>query len=318
MRNGQVIALGSINVDCQVRTERWPRPGETVIGKEFLLAGGGKAANRAYLARRLGVQARLLGKVGDDDLARYALQPLQEQGVDLRAVGRARGHATAVSMIIVRPDGEKTIILAANANDAWQAADAATVVAAIEGAPAGSVLTVDLEISPFIVQHALDAARRLGYPVVLDPSPAARCDPAWYRTITCLTPNPAEAEQLTGLPVRSPEEALQAGTVFLEQGVQHALVKLQHGGCVVVNRHLRAHIPSMAVDVVDTTGAGDAFAGALAVALLEGYDMGAAARVAVTAAALTVTRYGSQKAYPSRHDLERWLSNNVSLRRKGV
>src|SRR5437763_1516636 len=119
MNRGVVLSLGSVNVDFQVRTDRWPGPGETLLGREFVMVGGGKAANVAVLARRLGWDARLIARVGDDLLADHALRPLQEGGVDLQAVQRVRGQATGVALIDVRPDGEKASVLAANANDAW-------------------------------------------------------------------------------------------------------------------------------------------------------------------------------------------------------
>ncbi len=148
MEEPTLLAVGSINMDVQVRTDRWPDEGETLLARDFLMTGGGKAANVAFLARRPGRSARLFGHVGHDVLADEALRSLEDAGVDLGGVRRVEGSATALSMIVVRPDGEKTIILAPNANDADGVAEA------IGSAPAGSVLVVDLEVPEDVVRRA--------------------------------------------------------------------------------------------------------------------------------------------------------------------
>jgi ribokinase len=317
MTQAQILSLGSVNVDFQVHTDRWPEPGETLLGQDFLMIGGGKGANVAFLACRLGVNARLLARVGEDALAEEALRPLREVGVDLGATKHVAGEQTGVALITVRPEGDKGIILAANANAAWTPTDAEEVATAVRDAPPGSVLVADLEVPASIVQRALETARQHGLRAVLDPSPAGRLIPALYPAVDYLTPNPAEAEQLTNMPVRSVEDAFRAGEVLLERGVGAALMKLGAGGCVVVSAGMREHLPAVPVRVVDQTGAGDAFAGALAVALLEGQQVNEAARFAVAAATLAVTRYGSQPSYPTRAELERWIAQGDQALDKG-
>jgi ribokinase len=317
MTQAQILSLGSVNVDFQVRTDRWPELGETLLGQDFLMIGGGKGANVAFLARRLGVNARLLARVGEDTLAEEALRPLREIGVDLGATKRVAQERTGIALIIVRPEGDKGIILSANANTVWEPTDAEEVATEIQDAPPGSVLVTDLEVPVSIVQRALETARQQGLRAVLDPSPAGRLTPALYSTVGYLTPNPAEAEQLTGIPVRSAEDAFRAGEVLLERGVGAALMKLGAGGCVVVSAGMREHLPAVPVRVVDQTGAGDAFAGALAVALLEGQQVNEAARFAVAAATLAVTRYGSQPSYPTRAELECWIAQGDQALDKG-
>lgn len=261
MEQPTLLAVGSINMDVQVRTDRWPDPGETLLARDFLMTGGGKAANVAFLARRLGRPARLFGHVGDDVLADQALRSLERAGVDLAGVTRVEGVATALSMIVVRPDGEKAIILAPNANDAWNDDDADAVAAAIGNAPQGSVLVVDLEVPEDVVRRAVEAARRAarehGFRVVLDPSPADRMPDDLYALVDVITPNPSEARTLTGIEIRS---------------------------------------------------AGDAFAGGLGVALLDGLEIVEAVRFAVATANLAVMAYGSQESYPTRDEVERMLA----------
>lgn len=305
MHEKQIISLGSINVDFQVRTERWPAVGETLPAGEFLMAGGGKAANVAYLARRLDVAACLVARLGDDVLAEHALAPLRDLGVDLDATRAVPGQATGVALIAVHPDGNKTILLATNANDAWSDDDDERVATVIETAPADSVLVADLEIPARIVARAVHTARRRGQGVIVDPSPAARMDTALYPAIDYLVPNHHEAEQLTGVAVHDTDRALAAAERLVAAGVGAALVKLGDGGCAVVGPNIRAHVTSSRPRVEDKTGAGDAFAAALGVAVLERRDLLEAARLAVACADLAVTHYGSQAAYPDRAGLVR-------------
>ena len=300
MPEPHVIALGSINMDIQSRTERWPDPGETLLAEDFLMTGGGKAANVAVLARELGVNASLIGRVGDDALADGLLRQLEAE-VDLGQVQRVPETATAVSMIFVRPDGAKTIILASNANMAWdETQDADTVRSAIASAPDGSVLVVDLEVPTAIARAAMVAARERSRAVVLDPSPAERVTDDLLQYTTVIVPNTSEARQLTGITVDSHETAMQAGSNLLQRGVPMVCQKLDGGGCVVVTEDAVELIRPVPVEVVDQTGAGDAFAGGLGLALAEGRAGADAALFAVAASHLAVTAYGSQESYPSR------------------
>ncbi len=307
METKRILSLGSINVDFQVRADRWPEPGEVSMGNEFLMSAGGKGANVAYLARKLGADVRLMARTGDDILAGIARDPLERLGVDLRHTNSIPGTATGAAMIRVQPDGDKSILLAGNANELWRQEDLDDVSAAIAEAPSGSILVADLEISGFVVKKILAAARRRGVAVIFDPSPADRFDADLNPFVDFITPNAFEAEKLTGVRIDTPEDGFRAGEVLLERGVGTALVKLGRGGCIVVGQGVREHVQSREIEPVDTTGSGDAFAGALAVALLGGSQSTAAARFAVAAATLAATRYGAQASYPSRVELEGWL-----------
>lgn len=300
-------------MDFQVRTERWPEPGETLPASDFLMAAGGKAANVAYLARRLDSPAVLVARVGDDVLAGQALGPLRELDVDLQHVRPVVGQSTGTALIDVRADGEKVILMAANANGAWSDDDAEACGAAVRAAPEGSVLAIDLEVPPAVVRRALEGARESGHVIVLDPSPADRLDDEVAKLVDYVTPNESEAEQMTDVTVESPRDALRAGERLVERGVGTALVKLGGGGCVLVRDGLRLHARPSPRDAVDTTGAGDAFAGGLAVALLEERSPAEALRFAVACGALAVCRFGSQAAYPTREELEQELPD-VTIR----
>lgn len=300
-----LIALGSINLDLQVRADRWPGPGETLPVRDLLRTGGGKAANRALLARRLGAPACLLGHVGDDDFGAEALRGPRAAGVDLSHVAEVAGQATALAMIVVRADGDKTILLAPNANEAWSAAEADGVAEVIAAAPPGSVLTVDLEVPLAVVLAAVRAARERGLTVLLDPSPADRMPKELYPLIDVITPNPEETRMLVGVAVETGRDAMIAGARLLARGVKIAAVKLPDGGAALTTADRREVVAPLAVDVVDKTGAGDAFAGALGVALLERQELVQAVKFAVAASSLAVTAYGSQASYPDRGRLER-------------
>ena len=300
-----ILSLGSVNADFQMRIDRRPEISETLVAHDFVRMGGGKAANVAYLARLLGRDAVLLGRVGRDDLAQQALAPLHEAGVDLVHVDQVEGQSTAVSVITVPPDGRKGIVLAPGANDAWQKDDIAGLEAVIAAAPKGSVLVLDCEVPAIIAEAAARAARAQGVRTVLDPSPAERVGDALLACAEVVLPNPGEAEALTGIAVDDPSSARRAAGALRERGCAAACVKLPQGGCVVASDDRLCHVTVDAVDVVDTTGAGDAFAGAMAVALSEGQDFVAAAAFATAAATHAVTGYGSQPSYPSREDIEK-------------
>lgn len=303
-----ILSLGSVNCDLQVRVERWPGPGETLPVRDFVAVGGGKAANVALLARRLGEHAVLLGRTGEDAFARIAREPLENAGVDLRHARSSRAERTGVALIAVRPDGEKTILLAGNANDHWSEDDMAAAQASVAEAPERSVLVADLEVPGEVVRRLAGAARERGFKTVLDPSPVRAMREALYPHFDCITPNPGEAAALAGFSVTNEDDALRAGTRLREQGAPAALVKLSDGGCVIVGDGRPLCLSAPQVEVVDKTGAGDAFAGALAVGLLRGKSVAEAARLAVAASAAAVSGYGSQASYLEEPELENLLS----------
>jgi ribokinase len=295
-------------LDLQVRADAWPTQSETVLARDFLRASGGKGANVAFLAARLGVAARLFGRVGDDAFAELALAPLRAVGVDLVQVKRRPNAATGTSMIVVRDDGDKTIVLAANANLGWE--EEATEGAArwVAEAPAGSVLVADLEVPTDVVREALRAARARGLTTVLDPSPGDRMERDLYACVDFLTPNPREAQRLSGIEVRTRADAERAGRELHQLGAGCVCMKLGDGGAVLVDARGTRSFDAPKVEVVDKSGAGDAFAGALGAALTQGRAVDAALRQAVLAATFAVTRYGSQASYPDAESLARFAT----------
>ncbi|HEY8379079.1 MAG TPA: PfkB family carbohydrate kinase, partial [Nannocystis sp.] len=239
-------------------------------------------------------------------LGAEVLRALRAADVDLEHVTAIRSEATGVALVIVRADGDKTILLVPGANASWPESDP-TVVRAISTAAPGSVLTLDLEASPAIALEAARTAHARGLAVVLDPSPAQRMLEGLYGLVDVMTPNASEAATLTGVEVEDVASAVQAGERLRARGVGYACVKLPGGGCVLVGAGRPVTLPPLSVPVVDTTGAGDAFAAALAVAWLKGQEPAQAAALATVAASLAVSGYGAQPAYPDRATLERGL-----------
>src|SRR5215218_9448021 len=263
MSPARVIVVGSVNADLVVRAERLPAPGETVTGGRFSRHGGGKGANQAVAAARLGARVAMIGAIGDDDLGQEALALLAGEGVDVAAVARCTAP-TGVALIAVDAAGENQIAVASGANAEL---DPEAVERAVRAAGPGAVL-LGHEVPEAAVLAGARAARG---PVVLNPAPGP-----------VLTPNAGEACELTG--EREPEAAARALAARTGAAV---LVTLGAGGVLVLDGGETWRLPAPRVDAVDTTGAGDAFNGALATALAEGGDLGSAAAFAVAAAALS-------------------------------
>ncbi|MBD1554655.1 PfkB family carbohydrate kinase [Pseudomonas typographi] len=298
-----LLSLGSINADFQVRVAQPPGSQETLLASDFCRLSGGKAANRAYLATLFGHHSVLLGRVGADELADQALGNLRQAGVLLDGVTHAPGHSTAVSMITVPASGKKQIILANNANDAWDGMACDRVRAAIAAAPPQAVLALDHEIPAAVVRMAIEAAQQRSLPVVLDPSFPERLEPGLWPLISAVTPNTEEAAHLLGQPVTDSPSAARAAAAFRQRGVPMACVKLADGGCLLACAEGVYHVPAGGLAARDATGAGDAFTGVFAIALLEGQPASEAALWATAAAHLAVAGYGSQPAYAGREQV---------------
>lgn len=311
-----IVSLGSINADIAVRLRQELPPSGLVLAEHPLRTSGGKAANVAVFASRLGTSARLIGGVGDDDFAEQALRGPRQAGVDIQFVRRVAAP-TGLAMVMVRPDGGKTIVLVLGANDElrphW-----AQLVADATSVDEPSVLVVDLEMSPALVADAVRAGRSRGMAVVVDPSPASRVDDELIASADHLTPNHDEARDLTRIDTSSERGAVRAAAALRSRGCGAAYVKLPHGGCAVAwegGERVLSAPPDIAV--VDSTGAGDAFAGGVAWAHLQGFDPPTAAVAGVAAASCAVGRYGAQESYPTIEQF-RSMRRRVHLEPAGV
>ena len=302
----RVLVIGSANVDFTVALSRLPRPGETVSGGTLLVNHGGKGANQAVAARRLGAEVRLIACVGDDASGRAIRESLEGEGIGVDGVGSAPDAATGTALIAVDPEGKNQIAVAPGAN---RALGVEQVGARRDDFGWAEIVVCQLETPLETVAWALGEARRRGVPTLLNPAPVPDRAIELWPLVDYLTPNETEAERLTGIAVAGPAAAAGAGAALRERGVGTAIVTLGAQGAIAVTASGTTHVPAFAVTVVDTTAAGDAFNAGLAVALAEGRPLAEALRFASGAAALTCTRRGAQAALPSRHEVLRLLGD---------
>jgi ribokinase len=301
IRAARVGVVGSINVDLTLRTARLPAPGETVTGWSFRVGFGGKGANQAVMAARLGARVTLVGCVGSDPFAEQALAALAAEGIDTAHVRVAPGETTGTAAILVEETGQNCIVVVPGANAALTAADVRRAAAALQEA---DVVLVQNEVPPEATLEALGLARAAGVRTLANPAPAGSFLPAFFELASVCIPNEIEAQVLTGRRIITREDASEAAELLRQQGAEAVIVTLGADGAVVVGDGCSCHLPPHRVEAVDSTGAGDAFIGALAVGLGEGLDLVEAARRASVAAALSVTRPGAQASFPRRSELE--------------
>lgn len=300
-----ILVLGSINTDLVVKGSRLPAAGETVVGGEFYQAPGGKGANQAVAAVRASRQiaTRLIAAVGEDAFGRAALQYLRQVGVQCDGVLSLPGVPSGVALIMVDQQGQNCISVASGANSRL-------TVDHLDRLPdqlfaKARVLLACLEAPLDIVHRGLQRAKAAGLITILDPAPADPCvaTSEWLQYVDLLTPNESEASLLVGETVRDVPSAAEAGRRLNTLGSSQTVVTLGAGGCVLVSDRV-THVPALSVRPVDATAAGDAFNGALAVALAEGRDLETACRWATVAAGLSVTRTGAQPSLPTRQAID--------------
>ncbi len=301
----RVLSLGSINADFQVRVQGPVGSSDMLRAHDFCRFSGGKSSNTAFLAARFGHDSQLIGRVGDDELAVQALSALTKAGVNTDGVSVAAGQATGLSMIMVPPDAKKHIVLAPNANDCWSEEAARAMEERIAGCSKPACLVLNYEIPAWVVRRALLAAEGAGVPAILDPSFDDRIEPDLFTKLLAITPNITETGGLVGREAATVDDAARAARELHRRGIPIVCIKLSDGGCVLASHEGITHIPAEDLEPVDTTGAGDAFTGVLAIALLEGVGPREAAAWGVASANLAVTGYGSQPAYGTREEIIR-------------
>jgi ribokinase len=297
-----IIVAGSSNTDMIIRVPRLPRPGETILGGQFLTAAGGKGANQAVAAARAGGAVTFLARVGQDLFGDQAIRGFVADGIRVDHVRRDRSSPSGVALIFVAQNGQNSIAVASGANAMLSTGDVHRARAAFRKA---RVLLTQLETPLPTVLAACRLARAHGLTVILNPAPARPLSASLLRLVTILTPNESEAESLTGIRVTSRRTAARAAQALLRRGVQTVIITLGEQGALVATAHTAELIPGFRLKPVDTTAAGDVFNGALAVALGEGRPLMEAVRVANAAAAISVTRPGAQPSAPRRREIER-------------
>ena len=302
-----VVVVGSLNMDLVTRAERLPRPGETVFGQAFGTVHGGKGANQAVAAARLGASVAMVGCVGTDAYGVQLREGLEAEGIDCQAVRTVAQGASGVALIVVDTDSQNTIVVVPGANGCLDAQDIMTVDGMLQGA---KVIICQLEVPMDTVGHVLKRGRELDKIVVLNPAPASGPLPVqWYALVDYLIPNESEARALSGVPVDSLESAELAARSLMALGASNIIVTLGSQGALLVSAQRVVHFAAPKVEAVDATAAGDTFVGAFSAAPAAGKGEDDAIRFAQTAAALSVTRAGAQPSIPGLQDIKDFASS---------
>ena len=299
--SAKVVVIGSLNMDLVTRAPRLPKGGETLIGQSFTTVSGGKGANQAVAAARLGAQVSMVGCVGNDAYGEALRGALLAEQIDCRAVSTVDG-SSGVALIVVDDSSQNSIVIVPGANSALTAETIDRFDSVIRAA---DVLICQLEVPDASVGHALKRGRELGKTVILNPAPASRPLPSdWYASIDYLIPNESEASALSGLSVDSLDTAQAAATRLIALGAGKVIITLGAQGSLFADGQRFEHFPAPVVKAVDTTAAGDTFVGGFAAALAAGNDEAQAIRFGQVAAALSVTRAGAQPSIPALSDVQ--------------
>jgi ribokinase len=297
----RIAVIGSANMDLTTFIDVFPRPGETLFGKNFEMGFGGKGANQAVASRLCGARVLMVAKVGDDLFGRATIDNFASFGIDTTHVRVVQGAPTGVAPIFVEPNGQNRIIVVKGANDRLRPADIDAAAADLRDVDA---IILQFEIPLETIYHAIRFARAHNIRCILNPAPAIPAELAELTGADLFIPNESEAEQLTGLPVRSAAEAAACAAALLGKGFRRVVVTLGAHGSLAADATGHQHVPAFPVSCIDTSGAGDAFIGSLAVFLAEGIDEQEALSRSNLYAALSTTRIGTQKSFPRRVDFE--------------
>lgn len=293
--NHKIVVIGSSNTDMVLKTARFPKPGETILGGDFFVFQGGKGANQAVAAARLGGDVSFICKVGNDPFGNSAIEHYAHQGIDVSNILKDAEAPTGVAVITINAEGENSIIVASGANALLSVDDMEQAMPLLAQA---QWLVTQLETPLSVIEYLSDFAKKHHKNLILNPAPAAQLPDAVFDGLFLITPNETETELLTGIAVNDETDAQKASNVFKSKGVQNVIITLGSRGAYVDSSDYQGIVPTIKVKAVDTTAAGDVFNGALVVALSEGKPWQAAAQFACKAAAISVTKMGAQASAP--------------------
>lgn len=295
-----IAVLGSINMDLVVRALRLPKPGETLAGHTFQTIPGGKGANQAVACARLGAPTFMVGRVGNDDFGERLKNELKGAGVDPSSVVVDSSISSGVALITVEDSAENMIVIVPGANGKVNDDDLGRLGSVLDQS---KVLLLQLETPLAIVVAAAKLANKRGVIVILDPAPAQTLPDDIYPVLDIITPNETETESLVGFPVNTTKDAATAAQILKSRGVKNVIIKMGSHGAFTNLEGKEEFIPSLPVTAIDTVAAGDAFNGAMAVALSVGKPIEEAIRWGMAGGALSVTKEGAQPAMPKRNEL---------------
>ncbi|MBI4552474.1 MAG: ribokinase [Candidatus Latescibacteria bacterium] len=301
-----IVVVGSANTDMVITAPRIPSPGETILGTSFVMAPGGKGANQAVAAARLGAAVTFVARVGTDLFGSEAIAGYQRDGIDTAFIVRDPDAPSGIAMIVVDAHGENAIVVASGANMRLTPADVDRAEHAIAEA---DLLILQLEVPDETVRHAVELATAHRIPVILNPAPAHPLDDALLQQVEYLTPNETEARILTGIDVVDDASADRAARTLLGRGVRTVVLTLGARGAWLATDGGGRLIPTARVQAVDTTAAGDAFNGGLAVALAVRHTLDEAVRFANHVGALAVTKLGAQPSMPTRDEVDAFMGD---------
>ena len=300
-RTPVIVVLGGINMDLVGTTENMPAPGETVFGQSFHTAPGGKGANQAVAAARLGAEVRMVGRVGRDEFGPALLDGMSREGIDVSGVATDPDNPSGIAMILLDGRKENYIVAIYGANLACDHEQIKSAEAALDGA---DVLLMQLETPLEVAIQAARMAKGRGVRVVWDPAPALEMGRDAYALCDVLTPNQVEAEFLSGISVADVDSARDAAGKLVGEGVSACVVTMAESGAYFATMDDDVFVPAYHVETTDTVAAGDAFSAALGVALAEGRSLNEAVKYASAAGALAVTMRGAQEAMPYRREVD--------------
>jgi ribokinase len=301
MNSASIVVVGSTNTDMVIKASHLPQPGETILGGTFFMSAGGKGANQAVAAARLGGGVTFIAKIGYDVFGRQSIDLFEKEGIDTSFIVRDKIEPSGVALITVDNKGENCIVVAPGANAALNVDDIDDAKSKIENA---SLLLMQLEVPIDTVEYAAAIAAGKRVKVILNPAPAAKLSDELLRKIAIITPNQKEAEMLTGIKVSDQGSAKEAAIYLHAKGIQTVIITMGSMGALVMHDDNFNMIKGHNVKVVDTTAAGDVFNGAFAVALCEGKSVEEAVAFACKAAAISVSRLGAQASAPHRQEVE--------------
>jgi ribokinase len=308
-QEGALVVVGSANMDMVVSTGRFPEPGETILGEAFSMFPGGKGANQAVSAAKLGGRVSFIGKMGNDLFRDRLFESMGQDGVCLDYVLSDPEVSTGIAVIMVDSNGMNEIVVVSGSNMRLSPEDVEKMHNVIADA---NVVLMQLEIPVETVLKTTEIAKENGAIVILNPAPARELPESLLKNIDVLTPNEIEAEYLSGISVDSCESAQEAGATLLRKGVGAVIVTMGDKGCVLASDGISEVFPAPRVRAVDSTAAGDAFNGALALSLGMGKTIQEAIRFATAVAAFSVTRMGAQSSMPTLEDVHAFLAVDTS------